>query len=147
MAESSYAIYLQNDGSGNWGVQVNKAPSVVPAGGTVLPFTWLDNNNGQDRTPKAITSASNATPVVLTVASGHGVVAGDELYLTGQSVSALDGTWIAGTVGDTTIALQGSVAAGASTGGTFIELDKTKLVLSALQVATRAIQNDRSLGN
>lgn len=145
MANASYAVYIQNDGSDNYVVQVNRAPSVVPAGGVVLPFSWLDNNNGQSRLAKAITSATNATPVVMTVASGHGVVAGDEIYVDGTSVAALNGSWIAASVTATTITLQGSVAAGAATGGTFIELDKTKLILSALQVATRAIVNDRSL--
>lgn len=147
MPQDSYSAYFQNDGTGNWVVQINKAPTILPAGGTVLPFTFLDNNNGQTNTAKAITSSTNATPIVLTIATGHNVIAGDEIYITGHLVNTnANGAYIAGTVGATSIALQGSVGNGiGGATGTFIEMQKSVLFLSVSERVKRAIQNDRSI--
>jgi hypothetical protein len=143
---ANYAIYIE-DATGDFKVQVHRAPTTIPVGGTILSFDWLDNNNGASNVAKAITGATNATPIVLTVASGHGVVAGDPIFVSGVGGNtAANGTFVAGTVGATTIALQGSAGNAAYTsGGTFRELTPTKVMQSALQIASRAILNDRSV--
>lgn len=143
---ASYAVYIQ-DTAGSLDVQVHRAPSTIPVGGTVLPFTYLENNNALVSPAKAITGATNATPIVLTVASGHGVVANDQIFVTGVGGNtAANGTFIVSAVGATTITLQGSAGNGSYTsGGTFRELTPASRFHDAIQVASRAILNDRSL--
>lgn len=76
--------------------------------------------NSSDRTSIAVSGASNASPIVLTVASGHGIVANDSIVVSGIiGNTAANGTWTVSSVGSTTITLKNSVGNGAySSGGT-----------------------------
>ncbi len=66
----------------------------------------------------AIVSSTDATPIVLTVASGNKIVAGDKITVVGHTTNvAANGNWTAGTCTDTTIGLVGSVGSGAGAGG------------------------------
>jgi hypothetical protein len=61
----------------------------------------------------SITSSTNASPVVLTVGAGHGVLTGDTITVAGHTTNTnANGTWVAGTVTGTTIALTGSTGNG-----------------------------------
>lgn len=64
-----------------------------------------------------VTAASNASPIVLTVASTTGITAGDILVVGGVGGNlAANGTWQAGTVTGTTVQLLTRLDAGNSTG-------------------------------
>ncbi len=66
----------------------------------------------------ALVSSTDATPIVITVGAGHGFLAGDKLVVAGHTTNVgANGTWVAGTVGATTIVLTGSVGSGAGAGG------------------------------
>jgi uncharacterized protein YjhX (UPF0386 family) len=71
---------------------------------------------GTTPTGTAITAASG-TPVVIT-AAGHGVVAGQQVLVTGAlGNTGLNGVWTASATTAGTIALQGSASSGGYTGG------------------------------
>lgn len=144
---ASYAVYIQ-DNSDLLKVQVWRTPTTLPAGASVIAQNFIQNNNAASNAAKAITSSTDATPIVLTVASGHGVVANDPVTVSGHLVNvAANGTFIAASVTATTITLQGSVGSGAGAGGAtgyFRELDTTPSYQIAVQDAYRAIVNDRS---
>lgn len=58
-------------------------------------------------------SSTNATPVVVTVATGHGFVTGDRVTVANHTTNTgANGTWTLGTVGATTLQLLGSVGNG-----------------------------------
>jgi len=69
-----------------------------------------------------ITDATNASPIVLTMAVTTGVVAGDTVYVAGvEGNTAANGFWQAGTVTGTTVELVGSTGNGAYTSGGSLE--------------------------
>jgi hypothetical protein len=64
-----------------------------------------------------VTAATNATPIVLTVSSTTGIVAGDVLVVGGILGNlAANGTWVAGTVTGTTVQLLTKLDSNNSTG-------------------------------
>lgn len=94
----------------------------------------------------AITSSTDATPIVLTVAAGHGYVAGDRVKVAGHLTNvAANGKWTVQAVGGTTITLTGSVGSGGGAGsaGT-IEYEDPDLVIPKTKcwVAFEALTND-----
>jgi len=142
---ASYGIFIE-DIAGNFTVTVQRAPVTGPIGGTSLPFTWTENALATPTIARAITGATNATPIVLTVAAGHGVIAGDPVRVRAVGGNtAANGTFTAASVTSTSITLLGSAGNASYTAatGTFREIDKTKLISAAIQVASRAILNDR----
>jgi hypothetical protein len=68
-------------------------------------------------TTVAVTSGTAATPVVLTVPSGHGALAEDVVELSGYSVAAVNGVYTLSAAAATTVTLRGSSAAATGTGG------------------------------
>lgn len=136
------------DDSGALKVQVWRAPTTVPTGTAVIAQDFISNNNAGS-TSLAITSSTDATPVVLTVASGHGIVAADEVLVSGHLVNtSANGAFIVSAVSATTITLKGSIGAGAGAGGAtgyFRKLATTASFHVALQDISRAVLNDRSV--
>ena len=146
---ATYAVLINDDGAGNFGAQAFRAPATLPVSAAatngVLPIPWIDNNNFP-YSNIAITGATNATPIVLTVPSGHGIVNGDVVFVRGVGGNlAANGTFYAASVGATNVTLQGSAGSGAYTSGGFIRReDRTTSLGGALEAAKRAILNDRS---
>lgn len=69
-----------------------------------------------------ITNATNASPIVVSVATTAGIVAGDTVYVAGvEGNTAANGFWIAGTVTGTTVELLGSTGNGVYTIGGSLE--------------------------
>lgn len=61
----------------------------------------------------SIASSTNATPIVITTATAHGLNTGDQFFVDAHSVNtSANGPWIAGTVTATTVVLTGSVGIG-----------------------------------
>lgn len=66
----------------------------------------------------AIVSSTDATPIVVTVASGHDYEVGDSVTIASHTTNvAANGTWVLSAVTDTTMTLTGSVGSGAGAGG------------------------------
>lgn len=70
-----------------------------------LPQRVIDNLP----TPKSISATTNATPIVLTTSTAHGLKTGDFFLVTGAQDPAANGVWEAGTITSTTVVLTGSV--------------------------------------
>ncbi len=144
-----YAIMIEDDGSGNFNVQAFRNPATLPvsaaAAGGVLSIPHNDNNNAAPVT-FAVTGATNATPIVLTLPSGHTVAAGDSVQVTGVGGNlAANGTFIVSAASATTATLRGSAGSGAYTsGGRVRVLPKSTQLAGMIEVAKRAILDDRS---
>lgn len=78
-----------------------------------------------DRTARTITGATNASPIVLTMASGHGFVANDSIIVSGVGGNtAANGIFTVQSSNTTTVTLKNSTGNGAYTsGGSAIEGD------------------------
>jgi hypothetical protein len=155
---SSYAIVV-NDNSSNFGVTVLRGDlnSEIPAADTQshLVIPWIDNENGGN-TVWNVSGATNAAPIVVTFDSSavaNPVAAAD--YVVVQSVggnTAANGTYQVSAVGGSaaawTATLKGSDGNAAYTsGGKIYKIDRSKLIMSAIEAAKRAIANDRAAGN
>ena len=69
-----------------------------------------------------ITNATNATPIVITIADTTGLLTGDTVYIAGvEGNTAANGFWEVGTVTGTTVELVGSAGNGAYTTGGSLE--------------------------
>jgi Baseplate J-like protein. len=69
-----------------------------------------------------ITNATNATPIVITIADTTGLLTGDTVYIAGvEGNTAANGFWEAGTITGTTVELVGSAGNGAYTTGGSLE--------------------------
>ncbi len=65
----------------------------------------------------AITSSTDATPIVVTVPAGHGLTNGTRIVIAGHTTNvAANGTWVVASAGATTVALTGSAGSGAGAG-------------------------------
>lgn len=74
--------------------------------------------NSSDVASKAISGATNAGPIVLTVPTGHGFVQGDMVYVENVGGNtAANGVWIVSAVGGTTVTLKNSQGNAAYTSG------------------------------
>lgn len=148
MAESSVCIYLKNDGSGNYSVATYYAPSTLPVAAVHPPLDFITNSS-QTGTPITITDATNAAPIVLTVASGHGIVADDCVNISGVGGNTnANGNFVITSVTSTTITLQGSSGNAAYTsGGKLVKLAKTTNIFDAAQACVKAIQAYKAAGN
>ncbi len=149
---SSYAIYVKDDGSGNFGVNVENSPATIPAGGTRLSIPWITNANA-GLSPFVISSATTATPIAVTTASAHGLSTGDTVYVYQNSSTAtvenIVGTYQFTVTGATTGTLDGSVGSGTYTASSasLKKLTQAKEVATAIQAALRAVLDDRASGN
>lgn len=147
MAQNDLVIHLLNDGSGNWGVVCIDAPAVDPSGGDRLAVPNFGNST-QTGSPITITAASNATPIVLTVASGHGLVTGDFIYVQGVGGNtAANGTFET-SVSSNSVTLLDSVGNGSYTsGGTCQKLATNKNLKEVLSIAEAVILDWKAAGN
>ena len=148
MAESSIAIYIKNDGSGNYSAAPYYAPSTLPVATVHPPLDFIQNSS-QTGTPIDITGATNAAPIVLTVASGHGIVADDGVNISGVvGNTAANGAFLVTSVTATTITLQGSSGNAAWTsGGKLQKLAKTTNLFDALESMVKSVEAYKAAGN
>ncbi len=146
---ATFAVLLQDNTGGaqaGWAVQVHRAPTTIPVGGTIIQQDSVWNNNAPTSII-TITGATNATPIVLTVPTGHGIVAADEVEISGVlGNTAANGAFIVTSVTATTITLQGSAGNSAYTsGGKLRKLAQSPDPHVALNAALVAIYNSRSV--
>ena len=154
MAENSYCIYVKNDGSGNLQCVAYRSPSTIPScasSGASLPVPYI-NNSWLAGSLFALSAATNAAPIVVTVAAGHGLVTGDEVFLQGVTGNtAANGSWLC-TVSGNSVTLTGSLGNGAYTNastapGYIQKVTTTKNLFDALQAGVIACQADKAAGN
>ncbi len=149
---SSYSIYVVDDGSGNFGVNVERAPATPPAGGTRLSIPWITNANAGN-SGVVISSATTATPIVITTAAAHGFVTGDTVYVylnsSTDAVENIVGTYQFTKTAATTGSLDGSVGSGSYVASTASvkKLSVAKELATAVQAGLRAALDDRASGN
>lgn len=96
-----------------------------------------------------ISNASNASPIVLTVASVTGFNNGDMCYISnvGGNTNA-NGTFFISSVSGTSISLDGSSGNAAYTsGGNIVQINPALSYQMALAAAMRDILNDKAAGN
>jgi len=148
MANNDYAIYIDNDGSDNYAPLVYRTPATLPAGGTRLPLPYIDNAT-QTVAAKAITGATNATPIVLTCVA-HGCSVDDIVYIrdVGGNTAA-NGTFVVSVVADAdTCTLRNSAGNAAYTsGGTLQKIARTKNLRAAIEMGLMAVVEDKAFGN
>ncbi len=149
---ASYAIYVTDDGSSNFGVVAFNAPATLPAGGTRLSIPWITNANAGS-SPVVISAATTATPIAITTAAAHGLVTGDtvQVYLNSATpaVENIVGTYQFTKTAATTGTLDGSVGSGTYTASTasIKKLATAKEVATAIQAGLRSVLDDRASGN
>lgn len=146
MAQNNYTIKVENNGSGDYAITVYKDPSTKPVSGTALRVPWLENNNTFFAN-HTVNAATAAAPIVITTADAHGLVTGDQVYVTGGTgMTSLNGTWICTVTSSTAFSLDGSSGSGTYTSATAIakKVSKTKLIGAAIIAAKNAIEADRS---
>lgn len=96
---------------------------------------------------KSITGATNATPIVLTVAA-HGLVAGQQVAVASVGGNtAANGTWVANVLSSSTFGLVGSVGNGAYTAATGNIKETVGLKFTAPRTVTRILTNLWNDGN
>lgn len=147
MANSSYTIKIENDGSGNYVASVFKDPSTKPVSATGLVIPWLENPALSGQTNFTVNAATAAAPIVITTSAAHGFSTGDLIKITGGTGSTnLNGTWVVTVTSTTAFQLDGSSGSGTYTSATAKaqKIAKTKLIGVALTSVMNAIQADRS---
>lgn len=147
MAELDFAIYVDNDGSGNLAPVVYVNPATLPAGGTRLPIDFFTNAS-LNGTPKTISGATNATPIVIT-STAHGFSNDDVVLIedVGGNTAA-NGTFVVASVAANTFELRNSAGNAAYTsGGTAKKLARTKDLKMALAMAEAVVINYKAAGN
>ncbi len=95
---------------------------------------------------RVITSSTDATPIVVTLAAGHGYLVGDSVTIAGHTTNvAANGTFVLSAVSATTVTLTGSVGSGAGAGasGTMVFSDNNYATPECkVWVAFEALTND-----
>jgi hypothetical protein len=145
---AAYGIMIHLPSAGNFTCTVMNTPTTQAAGGTNLTIPHNDNNN--TFTKFTVTSATAATPIVATIGSGHGIIVGDVVTVTGGTGdTGINGTWRVSAVASTTVTLENSATAGTYTASsaTLTPMLTSKSLHSVLQVVARAILNDKAAGN
>src|SRR5574343_166279 len=117
----SATVGVRGRGFGRWSLEASLAPSGTP--GTppdIAPL--LKSVFGQDPTVNSgtvsISGATNATPIVITTGSAHGLSDGDLIVITGVTGNtAANGAWIVTSASGSTATLVGSAGNGAYVSG------------------------------
>jgi hypothetical protein len=150
VAELSFAIYIGNDGSGNYEAHAIATPAVRPSGGTRLGTEpYLQNNTQTVIQTFTVTNATNATPIVIS-AVAHGLINGDVIVNSGfvGNTAANGGPFIVAASLANSFELQDSVGiAPWTSGGTVRLIARTKNIYDAMMAAVTAIQNYKAAGN
>src|SRR4051794_37835153 len=69
-----------------------------------------------------IASSTNATPIVVTTSSAHGLIAGDWVFIQKHTTNtAANGLWLVGAVTSTTLTLTGAVGVGVGGASGYIQ--------------------------
>lgn len=112
--------------------------SVSPGGSgyTTVPTVSFSGGGGSGAAAIAtLSGASYATPIVLTLPSGHGIVAGQQVFVTGvEGCTAANGWWTVSNYDTTTITLNGSVG-----NGPYIQGGTVYVMTPVLSVGWRAV--------
>lgn len=146
---SSYSIYVNDDGNGNYSCVAINSPTTLPAGGTRLSIPWVRNPNA-GTTNLTVSAATNATPIAVTTSTAHGYSTGDEVFISGGLVNtAVNGAFTITVTGSTTFTLDQSVGNGTYTANsaTVKKLVRATEVATAIQAGLRAVLCDRASGN
>lgn len=106
-----------------YGPMPEAAALTILAGGTVLAVKAASNTagfvRGTDIAPITITTASNASPILVTTSTSHGFATGNVVTQAGVTTNtAANGTFVITVLTATTYTLNGSTGTGAGTGGT-----------------------------
>lgn len=150
MAAAQFAILFDQGPANEWRGHLILDPAVRPSGGTrSQKISYFRNPTDNGSVISAITGATNATPIVLTVAPGHGVAANDYCYVTGVlGNTAANGLFRASAVGATSITLEDSAGNAAYTSGGYVrEVTGQLNILEVAQLLYEALANERSAGN
>ena len=106
--------------------------------------TWTSGRRGASL---SVTSSTNATPIVVTLGSGHGLVNGDTISLYGHSTNTnANGIWEIANVTGTTLELVGSTGNAAGTGGTIVKRTSSRIKLTSAVTANIASYGNRGEG-
>ena len=151
MPTTNYTVKF-TESAGGVGAVISRNSTTTPVDATsgapnrlsFLPY----NNFSSGVTQTTISGATNATPIVLTVASGTGFASGDFVLVqdVGGNTNANGVFQI--TVSGTSITLVGSASGAAYTsGGTMTLMPLSPSYNIALPKVCAAILNDKSLGN
>lgn len=147
---SAYQINISDNGTlGVFRPTAQRAATTLASGGTRLTIPYVANLNAGS-TGNVITAATNATPIVITTTSAHGLTTGDLVKISGGLVqTAINGTFTVTVVTTTTAQLDQSVGNGTYTASsaTLYPIDSTQNLGIAIQAALRACMNDRAAGN
>lgn len=88
-------------------------PDTIDGMQSYIDFPAGTNFMRMGRTPVAIASSTNATPIKITTSSNHGLVSGDTIVIRGHTVNThANGLWIVTFVDATNFTLNGSVGNG-----------------------------------
>lgn len=149
MAQLSFAISIDNDGSGNYGSLVIASPAVRASGGTRINTQPYIQNATQTEAAQTITNATNATPIVVTCA-GHGYVNGDLVVVSGVvgNTAANGGPYVVSGSATNSFSLQDSVGnAPWTSGGKVQKIVRTANIYDAVMAAVTALQSYKAAGN
>lgn len=150
MAAAQFAILFDQGPNSEWRGHLILDPAVRPSGGTrSQKVAYFRNATDTGSVVSAISGATNATPIVLTVPTGHGVAVDDYCYVTGVlGNTAANGMFRASAVTATTITLEDSAGNGAYTSGGYVrEVTGQLNILEVAEMIYEALANERSVGN
>lgn len=149
MAAAQFAVLFDQGPSNEWRGHLILSPAVRPSGGTRSGKIKYFSNASTNGAKVAVSAASNATPIVLTVPSGHGISADDYVYV--ESVggnTAANGMFRASAVGATSVTLEDSVGNAAYTSGGYVsKVTGQANILEVMDMIREALANERSAGN
>jgi hypothetical protein len=149
MAAAQFAILFDQGPASEWRGHLILDPAVRPSGGTRSQKVITFSNTSLNGTPQAITNATNATPIVLTVPTGHGIAVDDYVRVTGVlGNTAANGVFRASAVAATTVTLEDSAGNAAYTsGGYATEITGQANLLEVAKLIYEALANERAAGN
>lgn len=149
MAAAQFAMLFDLGPASEWRGHLILDPAVRPSGGTRSQKVPTFQNTSQNEAAVAVTGATNATPIVLTVPSGHGISADDYVYVTGVGGNtAANGTFRVSAVGATTATLEDSAGNAAYTSGGYARVIVGQAnLLEVVQMVAEALANERAAGN
>lgn len=151
MAAAQFAMLFDQGPSNEWRGHLILDPAVRPSGGTRSQKIRYFRNPVDMGPAQEITGATNATPIVLTVPTGHGVAVDDYVFVEGVlGNTAANGMFRASAVAATTVTLEDSAGNGTYTASTGYIREITGLnlnLLEVVQLVTEALANERAAGN